>query len=95
MIFPKYVSFLFQIPSTIGMGWGPIIPIWLNIMIVAGCTITDADRWATPGYEPVKLPGYFLFILFSPFYMQALLIISMISHCRHFFGMTKWVVTPR
>lgn len=71
------------------------IPTWVNTLIVAGCTITDADRWATPKYTPVGISGYLMFIFFSPFYLQALLIISMIAHCRHFIGMSAWVVTPR
>ena len=71
------------------------VPVWINTLMVGATISTDSHRWYNTAYKPIPFICYIQFIMFSPFYLQALLIISMISHCRHFMAMHQWVVTPR
>ena len=57
--------------------------------------MNDSHRWYNVQYKPVGMSGYFMFIMFSPFYLQALLYIAMTAHYKHLIGATKWIVTPR
>ncbi len=71
------------------------LPVWLNTLMVGATITTDSYRWYETSYKPVPFRCYFEFIMFSPFYLQALLFISMIAHCRCFLGINRWIVTPR
>ena len=101
-IFPAFVLYV-SIYGVDGIGWGSVLgsflvkdlPIWINTLMVGACISTDSHRWYNPIYKPVSFWSYIGFIMFSPFYLQALLLISMVAHAKHFMGATKWVVTPR
>ena len=70
--------------SVLGSFLANDVPIWINTLMVGACISTDSHRWYNPMYKPVSFWEYFAFIMFSSFYLQALLIISMIAHCKHF-----------
>lgn len=89
--------------GTDGIGWEPILisliikdlPVWINTLMIGATISNDSYRWYKTSYKPVPFRCYLEFILFSSFYLQVLLIISMISHAKHFLKINKWVVTPR
>lgn len=101
-ILPSFVIFV-SIYGVEGIGWGSVLssflvkdlPIWMNTLMVGACISTDSHRWYNPMYKPVSFWSYIAFIMFSPVYLQALLLISMVAHCKHFMSSHEWVVTPR
>lgn len=101
-ILPSFLLYVIIYGSD-GIGWKSILgsvlikdlPIWINTLLVGACIMNDSHRWYNVQYKPVGMSGYFMFIMFSPIYLQALLYIAMTAHYKHLIGATKWIVTPR
>ena len=86
-VLPSFVLYA-SIYGVEGIGWETVLgsflvkdlPIWINTLMVGACISTDSHRWYASAYKPVPFWSYIAFIMFSPFYLQALLLITMISH---------------